>query len=159
MKMFKTTREDWYFIVPSSLIFFFALIISVWDFIIIQKANYGIINIIGVILFLTGLIIRLIGKRTLGRYYSYGLKTLPDHKLIKHGIYKHIRHPIYLAIILYGMGIPMFFSSLYGFLIMLCLIPLIFYRIKIEEKMLLNKFGEEYRDYMEKSKKLIPFVF
>ncbi len=157
--MFKTTREDWYFIVPSSLIFFFALIISVWDFIIIQKANYGIINIIGVILFLTGLIIRLIGKRTLGRYYSYGLKTLPDHKLIKHGIYKHIRHPIYLAIILYGMGIPMFFSSLYGFLIMLCLIPLIFYRIKIEEKMLLNKFGEEYRDYMEKSKKLIPFVF
>lgn len=42
---------------------------------------------------------------------------------------------------------------------MLGLIPLIFYRIKIEEKMMLEKFGDEYQEYMKKSKKLIPYLY
>jgi len=46
-----------------------------------------------------------------------------------------------------------------SFLLMLGLIPLMLYRIKIEEKMLIEKFGDEYRQYMEKTKKLIPFIY
>jgi len=53
---------------------------------------------------------------------------------------------------------PPVFSSLYGFILMLELIPLTIYRIKIEEKMLIEKFGDEYREYMKKTKRLIPFV-
>jgi len=156
--MFKTKKEDWYFIVISSLIFFLAIIVSIWDFIFIGKINFGIINVLGLILFLIGLTIRLIGKRTLGKYYSYALKTSPDHELIQKGLYRYIRHPIYLAVIIYGLGVPLFFSSLYGFILLLGLIPLILYRI-IEERMLLDEFGEEYKEYMEKSKKLIPFLY
>jgi protein-S-isoprenylcysteine O-methyltransferase Ste14 len=121
--------------------------------------NFGIINVFGLILFLIGLIICLVGKITLGKYYSRGLRTLQGHKLIKNGFYKHIRHPIYLASIIYGIVVPLFFSSLYGFIIMLGLIPLILYRIIIEEKMLLEELGEEYRKYMKESKKLIPYIY
>jgi len=95
---------------------------------------------------------RLIGKGTLRKYYSYGLKILPEHELVKKGIYKHIRHPIYLAFIIYSIGISLFFLGLYGFITMLGLIPLILYRIKIEENMLLERFGVEYDEYMERSK-------
>lgn len=121
--------------------------------------NFGIINVLGLILFLIGLTIRLIGKRTPGKYYSQGLRTLAGHELIKKGFYRYIRHPIYLASIIYGTGVPLFFSSLYGFFIMLGLIPLILYRIKIEERMMFEEFGEEYIEYMKKSKKLIPYLY
>ena len=149
------------FVIPATLVFALALLVAALDFIYIQKGVYrfGIVNAAGLALFLIGVVIRFVGKRTLGKYYSYGLRTLSDHKLVKHGIYKHIRHPISLAAIIYDVGIPLFFSSLYGFLLMLGLIPLMLYRIKIEEKMLIEKFGDEYREYMKKTKKLIPFIY
>jgi len=78
----------------------------------------------------------IVGRRILGKYYSYGLRVLPNHQLVRHGIYKYIRHPISLATIIYSIGIPLFFSSMYGFLIMLGLILLILYRLKLEEKCL-----------------------
>lgn len=157
--MLETTHEDWYFITLSSLIFFLALFISIYDFLVVQKANYGIVNVIGLVLFLIGLYIRLSGKHALGKYYSRGLRTLKDHELVKKGFYKYIRHPIYLSSIIYGLGVPLFFSSVYGFLIMLLIIPLIFYRIKIEENMLLEEFGDEYQEYIKQTKKLIPYLY
>ncbi len=157
--MFETTHQDWYFITISSLVFFLALIISIYDFFVVQKSNYGIMNVIGLFLFLLGLFIRLGGKRNLGKYYSRGLKTLKNHKIIKKGFYKYVRHPIYLALIIYSLGVPLIFSSIYGFLIMLLLIPLIFYRIKIEENMLLKEFGDEYQKYIKQTKKLIPYLY
>lgn len=96
-------------------------------------------------------------RRALGKYYSYGLK--PPEKLIKHGIYKHIRHPLYLAMLLYTAGIPLTFSSVYGFMLTLGFISFIMYRIKIEDKMLIEKFEDEYREYMKKTKKLIPYIY
>jgi len=158
---FQTERADWGFIVPATLIWASSLLVTAWDFVQLQGMIYrfGVVNTLGLILFLTGVVMRRVGKKTLGKYYSYGLRTLPNHKLIKHGIYRHIRHPISLAAIIYNIGIPLFFSSLYGFILMLGLIPLTLYRIKIEEKMLIEKFGDEYGEYMKKTKRLIPFVY
>lgn len=159
--LFQTKREDRPFVILASLVFFSSLFVSLWDFICVQGMIYrfGIINAFGLILFLTGIVIRAIGRITLGKYYSYGLQILPDHELIKHGIYRHIRHPISLATLLYSVGVPLIFSSLYGFFLMLGLIPLILYRIRIEEHMLIQKFGDEYREYMKKTKKIIPFIY
>ena len=159
--MIETIKADRYFIILATLIFFSALFVTLCDFVQIQKMMYrlGSVNIIGLGLFSTGIAIRIVAKRTLGKYYSYGLKTLPEHKLIKHGIYKYIRHPIYLAMFMYGPAIPLIFSSFYGFLVMLGLIPCTLYRIKIEEKMLIEKFGDEYLEYMRHSKKLIPYIY
>jgi len=42
---------------------------------------------------------------------------------------------------------------------MLGLIPCFLFRIKIEENMLIEKFGDEYREYMKDTKKIIPFIF
>jgi len=55
--------------------------------------------------------------------------------------------------------IPLFFSSIYGFFLMLGLIPCVIYRIKIEEKMLIKKFGTEYMEYAKRTKKLIPHIY
>jgi len=57
------------------------------------------VNVIGLILFVVGAYIHWVARRTLGKYYTYTLKVLPGHRLVKHGIYKHIRHPCYLAML------------------------------------------------------------
>jgi protein-S-isoprenylcysteine O-methyltransferase Ste14 len=159
--LFETEREDRVFVVLASLVFFFALFVSFWEFVAVQGMvfRFSVLSVSGLILFVVGVGIRLAGKRALGKYYSYGLRVLPDHKLVTSGIYKYVRHPISLAVLVYDPGIPLIFSSLYGLLIVLGLIPLVLYRITIEERMLIQKFGDEYRDYMKRTKKLIPFLY
>ena len=81
------------------------------------------------------------------------------HHNTGHGIYKHVRHPIYFGTILVFLGIPLILMSLYGFVTMVLVIPLFLKRIRIEEKLLIEEFGAEYERYRETSKKLIPFLF
>ena len=147
--------------VSATLIFVIGLLVAVWDFIQLQKAIWtlGLLNGVGLAVFVGGTVLRQVGKRTLGRSYSYGLRTLKDQKLIQHGVYRHIRHPITLAAIIYTPAIPLVLSSLYGFLVMLGIVPLFLYRIGIEEKMLIEKFGPEYIQYMKRTKRLIPFIY
>ncbi len=54
---------------------------------------------------------------------------------------------------------PIFVSSLYGFFAMSLLIPFFFYRISIEERMLIEEYGDKYWTYCETTRKLIPFIF
>jgi len=161
MKSFKTLKTDESFMVSATLIFVIGLLVAMWDFIQLQKAIWtlGLLNGVGLAVFVGGTVLRQGGKRTLGRSYSYGLRTLKDQKLIQHGVYRHIRHPITLAAIIYTPAIPLVLSSLYGFLVMLGIVPLFLYRIGIEEKMLIEKFGPEYIQYMKRTKRLIPFIY
>jgi len=72
--------------------------------------NFGIINVLGLILFLIGLTIRLIGKRTLVKYYSLGLRTLAGHELIKKGFYRYISIQFILLPLYMVLGFHYFFQ-------------------------------------------------
>jgi len=56
-------------------------------------------------------------------------------------------------------GFSLLFSSLYGFILMQGFVSLTLYRIGVEERMLTERFGDEYREYMKKTKKIIPFIY
>jgi len=159
--MFRTIKEDWFFIIPTTVLWVLSIGVSTWDYTIKHGMTYRFnsMNLFGLLLFIVGVAIRIIGKITLGKYYSYGLTIKPDHDLVTHGIYRYVRHPIILAAIIYSMAIPLVFSSLYGFVIMLGLVPFMVYRIGIEERMLLEHFGDEYREYIKRTKKMIPFIY
>jgi protein-S-isoprenylcysteine O-methyltransferase Ste14 len=159
--MFKTKMADWYFIIPATLVWVSALIVTAWDFMLFQQVTYrfGFINLIGLSSMFLGVSIRRWAKKTLGRYFSASLRTLDRHELVKHGIYRHVRHPAYTGSFLFCFGTPLLFSSWSGFLIMLLLIPCFLYRIKIEENMLIERFGSAYLEYMKHTKKLIPYVY
>ena len=159
--MFKTEQADWYFVFIASLIFFLALSVTLWDLVWVQEMNYrlSLVNVVGLVFFSIGVTIRIVARRTLGKYFSYGLKTSQKHEIIYRGIYKYIRHPAYLGSLILSLGIPLIFSSFYGFFLMLGLIPCFLYRIRIEESMLIKKFGNKYLEYIKKSKRLIPYVY
>ncbi len=116
-------------------------------------------NILGLLMFLVGLTVALVAVGTLRRFYLSTLVIIDGHQLIKHGIYRFIRHPIYLGVITICFGVPAYAPSLYGFLVMSLLIPLFLVRIKLEEGLLIEEFGDAYRRYMSETKKLIPFVY
>jgi protein-S-isoprenylcysteine O-methyltransferase Ste14 len=143
------------------VLFFSALLAALWDFVMVQRMAFrlSLVNMAGLGLFFIGISTRVVAVRTLGKYFSPKLRTLQNHRLVDYGIYKHVRHPAYLGTLLFSIGIPLIFSSLYGFLLMLALFPCYLYRIKFEERMLLEKLGDEYREYTKKTKKIIPLIY
>lgn len=114
---------------------------------------------VGVWMFLLGVIIRLVAIATLKKNFSGRLRIREGHTLVKNGIYRWIRHPAYLGLILLYLGIPLIVSSVLGFLVILLIVPLLLHRIKLEERMLIERFGAEYEEYRGHTKRLIPFVY
>lgn len=116
-------------------------------------------NFVGLALIIVGFTIHLVAKGTLRRFHSSALVIRKDHQLITRGIYRFTRHPIYLGMIIVCIGVPVYASSLYGLLTMSALIPIFLNRIRMEERMLTNEFGDAYRTYKEATSKLIAFIY
>ena len=96
----------------------------------------------------------------LGTNWSVTLEVREQHRLVTQGVYRHIRHPMYLAIALYSIGqalvIPNWVagpSNLIAFVILLAL------RLHAEERMMVEEFGDEYAAYCARTKCLIPGVW
>ena len=101
----------------------------------------------------------MIGAVTLGWFYASTLVIREDHELITHGLYRFTRHPIYFGVLIVCISVPIYASSPLGFVIMTALIPLFLNRIRMEEKLLTEEFGDAYKKYRETTKKLVPFVY
>ncbi len=160
--MFKTKGADWLFIVASALIWMTGLVITARDFrrqIAVKSFHCGWLNGLGLGLMVGGVGLRMLARKALGKQFSYALRTLDDHTLLTNAIYNWLRHPAYTGDLMFHFGIPILFASPRGLLIVLLLIPCMLYRIEIEENMLIERFGEAYRSYRRRSKKLIPFVY
>ncbi|MGQ9479266.1 MAG: methyltransferase family protein [Thermoproteota archaeon] len=139
-------------------IFFLGLIIAVTELMIVQRASYvfDFLGLSGVLLFIAGAVLRVQARRTLGELWSPVVRVLPEHELVTYGIYRHIRHPGYLGEMLMYISIPISLHSFYGFLIMMLIIPTVLYRVKVEEKTLVERFRDRYREYMKRTKRFIP---
>ena len=117
------------------------------------------IRAVGLVFFLTGFVIRMLARRTLGKFFSTQLRVLDDHEIVIDGIYHYIRHPAYLGLLCIFLAVPLLFYSLYGFILIVLGIPDVIYRIQREEGMLITRFGNRYLEYMKTSKKLLPYVY
>jgi len=96
----------------------------------------------------------------LGTYWSVTLELRENHRLITQGVYRYVRHPMYAALFLYSIGqalvVPNWVagpSYLVAFGILFAL------RIRAEERMMLETFGDEYAAYMARTRRLVPGVW
>jgi len=128
---------------------------SFWGF---TPNNFVII--FGILLFVFGFALRFYSIRTLGSLFTFEVGMRKNHKLITHGPYTFIRHPSYLGYICLSLGMYLFFATFMGMI--LTLVTCFFFytkRIPLEEQVLLDNFGDEFKQYKKKTKKLIPFIF
>ena len=80
-------------------------------------------------------------------------------KLITSGVFHYIRHPLYSSLILFGLGAALKDPSLLGGALLLLVVLGVVLTARIEEKHNLERFGEEYQGYCEKTKRFIPFIY
>src|SRR5437762_3984870 len=114
----------------------------------------------GVMCFVIGLWLFYRSHADLGTNWSITLEVRDRHRLITEGIYRRIRHPMYSALVLYGAAhalvIPNWVagpSNLVAFVVLFGL------RVRAEERMMLEQFGDEYTAYMARTKRLVPGVW
>src|SRR5258708_7250075 len=75
------------------------------------------------------------------------------------GIYKHVRHPSYTGLLVAMIGWVLVFRSTIGLVLNIILFLLLLSRMADEEKFLEAEFGDEYRAYREKTRRLVPFMY
>lgn len=114
----------------------------------------------GVVMMAGGLALRIWANRALGGAYTRILRTAPDQQLVDTGPYRWIRHPGYAGSIFTYLGAGLATLNRYS-LVAIGLATLIAYayRIRAEETMLLAAFGEDYRRYRSRTRRLLPFLF
>ena len=167
MKMSKLSfREDWP-VIPYLTILLLGIIVSILDFIVIQQwvLQVNIWFITAIVLLLPIIYLRTYPRKILrdagfpNLVSTARLQIVENHVLVKDGLYKHVRHPLYVGEILRTFWVQLILSSLIGFVFSIIAICLLLIRIQIEEEMLIEKFGEEYEEYKKNTKKLIPFIY
>jgi len=155
-------RKDLFaFAIPALSIFVAGLAICGWDFARRFQGGWtpSWVAVAGALMVVAGIINNIVCQVTMGRSYSSFLVTREDHQLITRGMYGYVRNPIYLGVICATTGIGLFTTSLLGLIVLWGVIPFFLRRIRLEEQMLLDEFGPEYEAYMERTKKLVPFLY
>jgi protein-S-isoprenylcysteine O-methyltransferase Ste14 len=78
--------------------------------------------------------------------------------LVTSGIYRYIRHPMYLSLLLLGVGAAFKIPSMAGLIINLALVASLFLTARVEEFQNLIRFGEKYKTYSDKTWMFIPYI-
>ena len=114
---------------------------------------------IGVVLYAAGGALRLWPVFVLGRRFSGLVAIQPGHTLVTDGIYRVIRNPSYLGLLILSLGWALAFRSLVGVVLAALVIPPLIARIRSEETLLRSQFGEEYEAYRARTWRLIPGLY
>ncbi|QEH34601.1 Isoprenylcysteine carboxyl methyltransferase (ICMT) family protein [Aquisphaera giovannonii] len=113
----------------------------------------------GAVLYGAGGLLRLWPVYVLGRRFSGLVAIQPGHQLVTTGIYRVIRHPSYLGLLIGTLGWALAFRSSVGVgLAALLVVPLVA-RIRAEETLLRSQFGDEYDVYRARTWRLIPGIY
>ncbi|MFX0054889.1 MAG: methyltransferase family protein, partial [Candidatus Hermodarchaeota archaeon] len=115
---------------------------------------------IGVMILLLGSAVLLASRVQIGQFGGPRITVEDDHRLVTTGMYQHVRNPQYLGFLLLLIGYSFSLGSIVvALLTMIGLFTIFRSRIRLEEELLLAAFGDEYREYMERTWRLVPRIY
>jgi len=114
---------------------------------------------IAVAILLSGLSLAIRARNMLGDNWSGRVSVKSGHELIRSGPYRCLRHPIYTGALLGLLGTALASGKLSGFLAVLLASGTLLYKLRIEERCMLARFGDSYRQYRRVSWSLVPFLY
>ena len=115
---------------------------------------------VSLLLLCAGLAIRITAIYTLGRSFTANVSIHAKQTLHRSGLFRYLRHPSYTGMLLIFLALGLHMRNWLSLAIVL--IPpfaALLYRIHVEEAALTGAFGEDYRDYIRTSKRLVPGVY
>jgi protein-S-isoprenylcysteine O-methyltransferase Ste14 len=113
----------------------------------------------GVLLYAVGGALRIAPVFALGERFSGLVAIQPGHELVTDGLYRRIRNPSYLGLLISTLGWALAFRSLVGVLLTALLVVPLVARMRSEEALLGERFGEAYAAYRGRSWRLVPWIY
>jgi protein-S-isoprenylcysteine O-methyltransferase len=115
---------------------------------------------LGLALMVAGLFFRFVAIRQLGAFFVPEVVIQPGQRIFQGGLYRTLRHPSYTGTLITVVGYGLALTNWLSLLIMLVVFFIIYtVRMNVEEAALLEAFGDEYRTYMRRTKRIIPFIY
>ena len=115
---------------------------------------------LGIALMIAGQLFRWHAIHVLGKFFTFNVATRAGQYVVDTGPYRLIRHPAYAGSLLafFGFGLAMTnWASLLA--VMLGIGAGYVYRVRVEERALCADLGQPYRDYMQRTRRFVPYVF
>jgi protein-S-isoprenylcysteine O-methyltransferase Ste14 len=112
----------------------------------------------GAVLGLVSLVLLVWVQHTLGRYWSTDLHLRQEHVLVTGGPYRWVRHPMYAVIFMFLIALTLVSANVLFAVGTVLAMVLLCRRIDEEERMMVARFGDEYRNYMRQTGRLLPRV-
>ena len=126
--------------------------VSLMQFAIGGVTRFGPFVFIGVGLMTAGIGLRLLAIRTLGVYFLNEVALLPGQPLVTDGIYSRLRHPSELGALCLAFGGALVLSSWAGALVCAAVLtPLIIWRSRLEDALLLQRYPTAFGRYAQKA--------
>jgi protein-S-isoprenylcysteine O-methyltransferase Ste14 len=114
---------------------------------------------LGIAVIILGTVVRQWSIAVLGRFFSPTIGVQEGQKVVDRGPYRLVRHPSYTGVLLTMVGGGLAFQSWAAILVMLLIFGLAYgYRMYAEEKVLTLELGDEYIEYMKRTKRLFPYI-
>jgi len=114
---------------------------------------------VGVLLCVVGGALRIAPVFTLGERFSGLVAIQPGHELVTDGLYRRIRNPSYLGLLIGTLGWSLAFRSIIGILLTALMVVPLVARIQAEEALLGERFGEAYAAYRARTWRLVPWCY
>ena len=131
---------------------------SVWFYPAASLPYRRLLYLIGLILFIAGIILRWYSIVHLGRFFTVDVSIAKEHRVIDSGPYRFMRHPSYTGALIAFVGIGLSLGNWLSIVFMTLPITFAFlWRIRIEERALIDALGDDYRAYLRRTARLIPF--
>jgi protein-S-isoprenylcysteine O-methyltransferase Ste14 len=129
---------------------------------LLDFANYSLPDAFawfGVLLIAGSLIFLWRSHADLGTNFALTPSVKGKQSLIKQGIYRRIRHPMYASLWLWAFSMPLLLQNyIVGFMFLIVFSAFYLERVPLEEKIMKDKFGEEYNDYVLETGRVIPKI-
>ena len=111
-------------------------------------------------LLVAGVLLRVTAVVALGRLFTMNVAIQADHRLVRTGLYRRLRHPSYTGALIGILAIGLSFGDFLALAVaVLPITAAMLYRIRVEEEAMVDAFGEEYLAYRRDSWRLLPGIY
>jgi len=115
------------------------------------------VQAIGAGLCVAGLALAIWARATLGANWSASPATKASHELVTSGPYRRVRHPIYTGMLVMMLGTACI-AGIVGVLVLVAFAVVVAWRIRVEERLMVELFPGVYEEYRKRTRALVPFI-
>lgn len=145
-------------IVTASILLGLVWVVAPW-LSVADRASSPPLFLGGGVVLAIGLVLLYRSHRDLGKSWSITLEVRDRQQLVTRGVYSRVRHPMYLALLTHGVGQALYLPNwIAGPAFLAAVVLLVAARLRAEERMMEETFGEAYRAYRASTWRILPYV-